>query len=198
MHHMSLSHPNLGLLYIFSYFSLPRPPCPVIPLPSQQCLPLTSNSFVLNLRFWDKESIGVGKWYGITFHDLDSRSQQWHWLRKKFDSLHDKVKNTYSVTTKPASYISLLMLSTWSDFKQNQYIFSQNFRYVFFKVKKTIGYISGMADRIDTEKWSTSVGCWVNIRPWSLTSPLTLTWNFSRSNFKVAVSQALLVWLMWS
>ena len=34
--------------------------------------------------------------------------------------------------------------------------------------------------------------------PWPLTSLMTLTLDASRSNFEIAVSQELLVWLMWN
>ena len=34
--------------------------------------------------------------------------------------------------------------------------------------------------------------------PWPLTSLMTFTMDFSRSNFKIAVSQEKLVWLLWN
>ena len=56
----------------------------------------------------------------------------------------------------------------------------------FFKVKHSIGHISGMVGMIDVKrKGDASVGYWVNHV--ILTSPMTLTFDFSGSNFKIAV-----------
>ena len=64
---------------------------------------------------------------------------------------------------------------------------------VFFKVKHSIGHISGMVGPIDVKrKEGASVGYWVNYVTSILTSPIALTIDFSRPNFKIAVSQELL------
>ena len=47
-------------------------------------------------------------------------------------------------------------------------------------------------------EWGASVGFWINYVTLVLASPMTLTLDFARSNFKIAVSQEWLVGLMWS
>ena len=67
--------------------------------------------------------------------------------------------------------------------------FLLKFRMCFFKVKHYFGHISGMVGPIVVKR---------NMWPWPLTSLVTLTLDLSRSNFEIAVSQELLVWLMWN
>ena len=75
--------------------------------------------------------------------------------------------------------------------------FLLTFRKCFFKVKHYFGHISGMVGPIDVKrKGSASVWYWYNMWPWPLTSLMALTLDVSRSNFKIPVSQELLVWLM--
>ena len=72
--------------------------------------------------------------------------------------------------------------------------FLWKFRMRFFKVKHSIGYISGMVGPIDVkQKGGASVGYWVNYvtLTFDLTHDLDLLF-FSRSNFKIAVFQELL------
>ena len=77
--------------------------------------------------------------------------------------------------------------------------FLQKFLF-FFKVKHYFGHIWGMVGPIDV-KWTASalVGYWVQYVTVTMTIDLmTLTLDVSRSNFEIALSSELLVWLMWN
>ena len=69
-----------------------------------------------------------------------------------------------------------------------------------FKDKHYFGHISRMVGQIDV-KWKGSALVWLdtghNMWPWPLTSLITLTLDVSRSNLEIALSQEILVWLMW-
>ena len=89
--------------------------------------------------------------------------------KQKFVCLQDKVRTTQPITTKLDNYISLVMLSTWLDFGGIllETLFLSNFlwkfRMCFFKVKHSIGHISGMVGPIDVKrKGGALVGYWVN------------------------------------
>ena len=116
-----------------------------------------------------------------------------------------KVRNTHRITTKHGNFITLVMVITWFGLGDVllETVILKNFllkiRMCFFKVKHYFGHISGMVGLIDGKrKGSASVGCWYNMWPWPLASLMTLTLDVSRSNFEIAVSQELLVWLMWN
>ena len=147
---------------------------------------------------WSGAAEGQAKCTASPFSDLDPRSQLWHWITK-IACLHDKVGTTRPSLQNLAA-IPLVMLITWLDFggillKFFFGIFCLNISDgFFFKVKHSIGHISGMAGPNDMkQKGGASVGYWVNyIWPSLLTSPMTLTLDFSRSNFQIAVSPELL------
>ena len=101
------------------------------------------------------------------------------------------MRTTQPITTKLGGYILLVMLIKWLDFWNsvgNSFFltnFLWKFEMCFFKVKHSVGHISGMDGPIDVKhKGGASVGYWVNY--------VTLTFDFSNSNFKVLVSQKLL------
>ena len=112
--------------------------------------------------------------------------------KQKFACLQDKVRTTQQITTKLGSYIPLVMLITWLDiggilleilFLPN---FLRKFRMCFFKVKHSIGHISGMVGPIDVKrKGGASVGYWVNYV--TLTFDLTHDLDVSRSMFEIAL-----------
>ena len=109
------------------------------------------------------------------------------------------MRTTLAIATELGSYIPLAMFITWLDFGVDVLetlffcqIFFENFGCVFSR-SNTIGYISGMFGPIDVKwKGGASVGYWVNcVSPtFDLTPDLDL--YFSRSNFKITVSQELL------
>ena len=76
-------------------------------------------------------------------------------------------------------------------------ILFSKFRMCFFKAKHYWPYLrNGWCDWQETKR--RCVVCdWVNYVTWPLISPMTHTFSFSKSNFEMAVSQELLVWLMW-
>ena len=66
-------------------------------------------------------------------------------------------------------------------------------------VKHYFGHISAMVGPIDVkQKEVHRLHVGYNMWPWPLTSLMTLTLDVSRSNFEIAVSQELLVWLIWN
>ena len=80
-----------------------------------------------------------------------------------------KIRTTQPITTKLCSYISLVMVITWLDFGGILFKtliwtnFLGKFQMCFFKVKHSIGLISGMVGPFDVKrKGGTSVGYWVN------------------------------------
>ena len=113
--------------------------------------------------------------------------------KQKFACLQYKVRATQPITTELGSYIPLVMIITWIDFGGIllEIIFLANFlrkfRMCFFKVKHSIGHISGMVGPIDV-KWigGASDGYWVNYvtLTFDLTHDLDLV--VSRSKFEIA------------
>ena len=149
--------------------------------------------------------MSLKKCTGWPFGDLDPRSRLWHQL-PKCACLRDKVRTTHKITTQQhGSFIVLVMVITWLDFGEVLLEililsnFLKKFRMCFFKVKHYFGHISEMIGPIDVKrKGSASVGYWVQYVTLTLTSLMTLTLDVSRSNFEIALSQELLVWLMWN
>ena len=85
---------------------------------------------------------------------------------KKIACLYDKVRITHPITTKLGSYIALVPLMTWLELsvillekKCRQLFFPKNLDVFFFKVKHSIGHISGIGGPNDMKwKGSASVG----------------------------------------
>ena len=57
---------------------------------------------------------------------------------------------------------------------------------------------NGWSDWCETKKEMHRLDTGYNIWPWPMTSPMSLTLDVSRSNFEIALSQELSVWLMWN
>ena len=77
--------------------------------------------------------------------------------------------------------------------------FSSKISDVCFKVKHTIGHISGMVGPIDVkQKWGASVGYWVNYMTvtFDLTHDLDL-WFF-KVKFQNSFIWGIVIWLMWN
>ena len=139
--------------------------------------------------------------YWMTF------SWPWHGCdidKQKLACLQDKVRTTQSITTILSSYIPLVMLITWSHFGGIllETLFLTNFLWKFwmcFSRSNTLLDISQewLVRLMWNEKEVHGLDTGWTMWPWPLTSPMTLTFDFSRSNFKIAVSQEL-IWLMWN
>ena len=100
------------------------------------------------------------------------------------------------MTTNLGRYIHHGMISTWVDFGEIQletlfWAFFFKFRVCFFKVKHLAKHSVGQMNR-KCINWILD-----NYVALIFTSPMSLTLKFSRSNFEMAVSQELLVWLIW-
>ena len=115
------------------------------------------------------------------------------------------MRTSQPITTKHCSYISLVMLVTWWDFGGIllESLFLPNFlwkyRMCLFKVKHSIGHISGMVGPIDVKrKGGASVGYWVNyvILTFDLTRDLDL-WIF-KVKFQISCISEIVIWLMWN
>ena len=172
----SLSHPSLGWLYVFSSFPPPPP---------QWLLLITSKPFELDLRYLVQRKYGSGKMYWVTLtqgHGCDIDKQ-------KFACLQDKVRTTQQITTKLCSYIPLVMVITWLNFGGIllETLFLQNFLRSLMDISQE-WLVRLMWNKKEVHWLDTGWTMW----PWPLTSPMTLTFDFSRSNFKIAVSEELL------
>ena len=103
-------------------------------------------------------------------------------IKQKFACLHDKVRITNPITANLCSIIHLVMLITWLDFVESLLetvygviFFSQNFGFVFFKVKHPIRHITGIVGPVDVkQEGSDSVVYWINYVTFDLTHDLDL------------------------
>ena len=127
--------------------------------------------------------------------------------KQKVACLQDKVRITQPITTKlvTGSYIPLVMFITWLDFGGIllEILFLPNFlrkfRMCFFKVKHSIGHISGMVGPIDVKrKGGALVGYCFNY----VTSTFHLTYDLelvvSRSKFWNSLIWGTGGWLTWN
>ena len=140
--------------------------------------------------------MGLGKRTGWPLGDLDPRSRC-DIDKQKFACLQNKVRTTQPITTRFCSYIPLVI--SWLDFGgillealscQN---ILQKCRMCFFKHFivldiSQLWLVRLMWDEKEMHRLDTGWTMW----PWPLTSPMTLTFDFSRSNFKIVVSEELL------
>ena len=143
--------------------------------------------------------MGLGKCTGWPLGDLDSRWRLWHWWTK-ICCLQAKLRTTQPITTKLCSYILLVMVITSLDcggipletlFLPN--FFFENFGCVFSRSNTLLDIPQKWLVRLvwnekEVHRLDTGWTMW----PWHLTSPMTLTFDFSRSNLKIAVSEELL------
>ena len=95
----SLSHPNLGWLYVFSSFPLPPP---------QWLLLLTSKPFKLHLRYLGQRKYRSGKMYWMTFW--------WPWPKVTAVTLINKDLLVCRIKWEPLnqSLQNLVAISLWS------------------------------------------------------------------------------------
>ena len=169
---ISLSHPRLGWLYVFSSFPPPRPR-PRPPPPPQRLLLLTSKLFELHLRYLGQRKYKSGKMYWMTFW--------WPWPKVRAVRLIKTNLLVYRIKWEPLiqslqNLVALFLIFLWK------------FWMCFFKVKHSIGDISGMVGQIDVErKGGASVGYRVNYV--TLTFDLTYDLNLvvSRSKFEITL-----------
>ena len=89
--------------------------------------------------------------------------------KQKFACLQDKERTTQPIITKLCSYIPLVMVIAQLDFGgsllKTPFLlnFLRKFRMCFFKVKHSIGHISGMVGPIDVKRKGGALGgYWVN------------------------------------
>ena len=140
------------------------------------------NHLCQTLHIWDKEYIGLGKYTGWLIMTL-TQGHSCGIDQQKFACLHDKVRTTLLITTKLGSFISLVMLITWLDF--GVYKFCWKFFFAISQEK----LVWLMWNDKEMHQLDTGYTVW----PWPLTSLMTLSLDFSKSNFETAVSQELLV-----
>ena len=138
-------------------------------------------------------------------NDLDPRSWLWHWLAKKCFSarlsencLMDRYKTLHFLCPSLGHYL----IRFWIIFGGNLYFgkFSLKNLYVgFFKVKHYFGHISGMVGPIDVKRnGNASVGYWVQYVTVTFDLTHDLDLGCFKVKFEIALSQELLVWLMWN
>ena len=119
--------------------------------------------------------------------------------KQKFACLQDKVRTPHPIITNLCSYIPLVMVITWLDsggiLSETFFcpIFSENFGCVFSRSNTLLDISQEWLVRLmwnekDMHQLDTRWTTW----PWPLTSGMTLTFDFSSSNFKIAVSEELL------
>ena len=136
-----LSHPSLGWLYVFSSW----------------LLLLTSKLFELDLRYLDKESIGLGKCTGWPLVDLDPRARLWCRLAKICLSVRLSENHSldhYKTWQLGCPYHGYYLRRFWRSSVENCYFDKFSFKDldVFFKVKHYFGHISGMVSPIDVKR----------------------------------------------
>ena len=161
-----------------------------------------SKPFELDLRYLEQKKYRSGNMYRMTFG--------WAWPKVMVVTLINtnllvcRIK-WEPIITKLDSYISLVMVITWLDFEgillETLFLanFLWKFRMSFFKVKHSIGHISGMVGPIDVKrKGGASVGYWVNYvtLTFDLTHDLDL-WFF-KVKFQNSCIRGIVIWLMWN
>ena len=111
------------------------------------------------------------------------------------------MRTTHRITTKRSSLVALVWLITWLEIEAIllETVILANFWMCFFRVMHYFCHVSGMVGSIDVKrKGSALVGYWVQYVTLNFDLTLTLTLDISRSNFEIALSPELLVWLMWN
>ena len=122
--------------------------------------------------------------------------------KQKFACLQDKVRTIQPIHT---IHISLVMFITWLDFGgillETLFFakFFWNVRMCFFKVKHSIGHISGMVGPIDVKrKGGASVGYWVSYVTLTFDPTRDLGLVISMSKFEIALFEEWEGWLTWN
>ena len=112
--------------------------------------------------------------------------------KQKFACLQDKMRTTQPITTKLGSHIPLVMPITWLDFGQIllETFFCQICGCVFSRSNTLLDISQELLVRLMwNEKELHSLDTGWTMWPQPLTSPMTVTFDFSKSNFKIAGSQ---------
>ena len=171
---------------------------PLLTPPPQWLLLLTSQPFELYLSYLGQRIYWSGKMYWMTFW--------WPWpkvmavtlinkkllvCRIKWEPLNQSLQNLVAI-----SHWSYHLIRFWKNSVGNSYLpnFPWKFRMCFFSRSNTLLDMSQewlvrlMWNEKEVHQLDTGWTMW----PWPSTSPMTLTFDFSRSNFKIAVSQELL------
>ena len=152
------------------------------------------NTVLVKPYIFGTEKHGSGEMYWMTF-----KWRLWHWLRKnlfvctiKWEPLIQSLQNLVVISP-------LVMLITWSDYGGIllKNIFLANFFLQFWSNTRPY-HRNGWSNFM---KWKESALVWIlgeicDLDLWP--HPWPWPWIFSRSNFKIAVSQEVLFWLMWS
>ena len=188
-----LSHPGLGDFMLSVRFPPPPPPRP--PRLPQRLLPLTPKTFVPNLTYLGQRIYRFGEMYWMTFL-WPWRSWLWYWFTKIHLSArwNKNLSSNHYITWLIASS-PLVMLITWLDFGEILLetfwrIFFKNFGCVFSRWNTPLVISQEWLVRLMwNEKKVHRLDSGYTMWPWSLTSHTTLTLNFSRSHFEIAVSQ---------
>ena len=196
-----LRHPSLGWLYVFSSFPRlrPRPRLPPPPPPPQWLLLLTSKPFELSLRYLGQRKYRSGKMYWMTFG--------WPWPKVTAVTLINKNLLICRIKWEPLnqSLQNLVDILLWSWSSPDEILKGNfvktpliaKFRMCFFKVKHSIGQISGMVGPIDVKrKGGATVGYWVNYvtLTFDLTHDIDL-WFF-KVKFQNSCTSGTVIWLM--
>ena len=200
-----LSHPSLGWLLCFQFFFAAAAVTTMILQPFKLNLRYLGQ-FKLNLRYLGQGKYRSGNMYWMTF--------LWPWpkvtavalmnknlllCKIKSESLHQSLQNLVAISL--WSCHAYYLIRFWRNFVGN--FFLQNFLWnvwmCFFKVKHSIGHISGMVCPIDVKrKGGALVGCWVNY----VTLTFYLTCDLDIWFFKVKIQNSsisgILVWLIWN
>ena len=129
---------------------------------------------------WHKEYMALGKCTGWPVRNPDPRSWLWHRLAKN-SCLRDKVAIFNRITTKRGSFVYLVIVITWLDFRKTLLItfilanFLQKFRMCFSRSNTILAISQEWLVRL---MWNEKEVHWLdtgyNMWPWTLTSLVTL------------------------
>ena len=145
----------------------------------------------------------LGKCTGWPFGDLDPRSQLWHQLAKiclsaRYSENHslDHYKTWQPYCPSHGYYLIRFLISSGGNCNFGK--FCLKISDVFFQGQTLFWPYLRLVPLMWNEKEVHWLDTGYNMWPWPLTSLMTLTLAISRSNFEIALSQELLVWLMWN
>ena len=182
LHHWLLSlvsHPSLVWLSLFQFVSAAA----------------SASAAMIDLRIFGTKKV----WVSVLENVLGD-----HWVtltqghgcdidKQKFACLQDKVRTIQRISPKLCRYISLVMVITWLDFGgilfETLFFFAN--RCVFSRSNTLLDISQEWLVRLMwNEKEVHRLDAGWTMWPWPVTS--SMTFDFSRSNFKIAVSEELL------
>ena len=168
----SLSHSSLGWLYVFSSFL--RPPLP------QWLLFLMSKPFELDLRYLRQRKYGSGKMYWVTFG--------WPWPKVRAVTLINKNLLVCRIKWEPLNQsLQNLAISFWS-WSSPDYILEEFCWIPFFLPNFLWKFREWLVRLMWNEKEVHLLDTGWTMWSWPLTSPMTLTFDFSRLNSEELLS----------